>query len=303
MKNGILPINKPEGLSSAKAVARIKKILKVKKVGHTGTLDPFATGLLLCGIDKGTRISRFFLDGHKRYTATILLGVETDTYDKTGKVVSSVGVDRVKSIENKTIEKAVAGFRGVQEQVPPSFSALKHQGQPLYKLARQGKMIQKPARTIEIFDIRITKFDLPYIDIDLFCSSGTYIRTIAFDIGQQLGCGAHLTALCRTRSSQFDIKKALEWDALVSMDRESIEKSIVPMSEALSFLPKTLVKDPVIRKIQYGQKLDPEDLGTSAELLASDQTIRVVDSKNNLLALVVFNEKRKAYDYSCVFAS
>ena len=302
MTSGILPINKPEGLSSAKAVARIKRILKVKKVGHTGTLDPFATGLLLCAVNKGTRISRFFLDGHKRYTATVLLGVETDTYDKTGKIVTRVGVDRVKSIKTETIEKTVAGFCGVQEQVPPSFSALKHQGQPLYKLARQGKMIQKPPRTIEIFDIRITGIDLPCIDIDVACSSGTYIRTIAYDIGQQLKCGAHLTALCRTGSSQFTAGDALEWDELISMDTEAVEKRIVPMSEALSFLPKVFVKDPVKNKIQYGQKLGPNDLDIAAESMPSGQTIRVLDENDNLLALVVFNEKSRGYDYSCVFA-
>ncbi len=142
MKSGILPIHKPEGISSARVVALVKKALKAKKVGHTGTLDPFATGLLLCAINKGTRISRFFLSGHKQYTATVRLGVETDTYDKTGQVVAVAESGEVLRLAESQIKEVVDSFLGVQQQEPPSFSALKHEGQPLYKLARQGVSIK-----------------------------------------------------------------------------------------------------------------------------------------------------------------
>ena len=185
MQNGIIAINKPEGISSARAVARVKKALGVKKIGHTGTLDPFATGLLLCTINKATRISQFFLDGHKRYLARVCLGRETDTYDLTGQTVFTASDSVLKALTKQDIEKVVQSFRGVQEQVPPIFSALKHKGQPLYKLARQGIKITKPPRQIEIFSIKISQLKPPCCDLEIFCSSGTYIRSIAFDIGRE----------------------------------------------------------------------------------------------------------------------
>jgi tRNA pseudouridine55 synthase len=143
MKSGIIAINKPCGISSARVVARVKKALNVKKVGHTGTLDPFATGLLLCAINKGTKISRFFLGGNKQYTARVCLGVETDTYDLTGNTVFTAQQSDISSLTNEDIKKAVKSFAGIQDQVPPCFSALKHKGVPLYKLARQGKKNRK----------------------------------------------------------------------------------------------------------------------------------------------------------------
>jgi tRNA pseudouridine55 synthase len=148
MKDGILVVNKPEGISSAGVVGRLKRILGVKKIGHTGTLDPFATGVLLIAIGKATRISRFFLDGSKGYRAQVALGIETDTYDCTGNTTFTADTGALEQITQEDIDRVVAGFAGPQEQVAPAFSALKHQGQPLYKLARQGKMVQKPPRRI-----------------------------------------------------------------------------------------------------------------------------------------------------------
>ncbi|MCK4766749.1 MAG: tRNA pseudouridine(55) synthase TruB [Desulfobacula sp.] len=228
MKSGIIAIHKPEGISSARVVARVKKVLTAKKLGHTGTLDPFATGLLLCAVNKGTRISRFFLDGHKRYIARVCLGVETDTYDLTGKTVFTASKNMMDSLNNEDVEQTVNSFIGIQDQVPPAFSALKHKGQPLYKLARQGKKIEKPPRQIEIFDISIKHIDLPNIDMEVFCSSGTYIRSIAFDIGRRLGCGAHLLKLCRTQSSAFKLEDAIQLDSLERLDKTIVEQRIVP---------------------------------------------------------------------------
>ena len=297
MKSGILPVYKPEGLSSARVVARVKKTLNARKVGHTGTLDPFATGLLLCAVNKGTRISRFFLDGHKQYTATVCLGVETDTHDKTGEVTASAEPGHVKSLDEEKIRNVVAAFSGVQEQYPPVYSALKHQGRPLYKLAREGKAVQKPARTIEIFKIAVTQCDPPEIDLDIHCSSGTYIRTIAHDIGRKLGCGAHLTRLCRTMSSQFSLNDAVDVDSLDQMNREAVEQKIVSLSDALVFLPRVTASPSAAVKISYGRPLGKDELGEK------EGHIRVVDRQNHILALVRYNEKQQRYDYACVFAS
>ena len=301
MKNGIIAIHKPCGISSARVVARVKKALGAKKVGHTGTLDPFATGLLLCAINQGTRISGFFLGGHKRYLARICLGVETDTYDLTGKTISCAPKTVMEGLKNQDIEEIVKSFIGVQDQVPPAFSALKHEGQPLYKLARQGKIIQKPSRQIEIFDILINHIDLPNIDIDVFCASGTYIRSLGFDIGRKLGCGAHLSKLCRTQSSQFLLDNAIELDALERLDKNAVEQRIVPLSNCLEFMPQMVANKSIAQKIQFGQKLLKKEFSDIPE--KKGQLIRVIDDKNNLLAIVQLNENREEYNYSCVFSS
>jgi tRNA pseudouridine55 synthase len=301
MKSGILPIHKPEGMSSARVVARVKKILGVKKAGHTGTLDPFATGLLLCGIDQGTRISRFFLDGHKRYLARVCLGVETDTYDPTGRIVSTAPQGMIDTLETHDIEQVVNSFSGIQEQVAPAYSALKHEGRPLYELARQGKMIQKPPRRIEIFDIRIKQIDLPHVDIDVFCSSGTYIRSIAFDIGKKLGCGAHLSMLCRTESGPFRLENAVMLDSLEKFDKIDIEKQIIPLSKCLESLPKVLADSRMAEKIQFGKKLFTSDFDSIPA--HPDSFIRITDDEDNLLAIVQPGETGQEYKYSCVFTS
>ncbi|MCK5347805.1 MAG: tRNA pseudouridine(55) synthase TruB [Desulfobacula sp.] len=301
MKSGIIAIHKPEGISSARVVARVKKVLTAKKLGHTGTLDPFATGLLLCAVNKGTRISRFFLDGHKRYIARVCLGVETDTYDLTGKTVFTASKNIMDSLNNEDVEQTVNSFIGIQDQVPPAFSALKHKGQPLYKLARQGKKIEKPPRQIEIFDISIKHIDLPNIDMEVFCSSGTYIRSIAFDIGRRLGCGAHLSKLCRTQSSAFKLEDAIQLDSLERLDKTIVEQRIVPLSDCLAFMPRIVADKPIAQKIKFGQKLLKKEIGPS--LVKANQSIRVIDNDNNLLAIIQLNENRQEYNYSCVFLS
>lgn len=301
MKSGIIAISKPEGISSARVVARVKKVLGVKKAGHTGTLDPFATGLLLCAINKGTRISGFFLTGHKRYSATVCLGVETDTYDLTGRTVFTAPKNGMSALTKEIVDETVNSFVGVQDQVPPSFSALKHEGQPLYKLARQGKMIQKPPRQIEIFDIRIQQIKLPYLDIEVFCSSGTYIRSLAFDIGRKLGCGAHLSRLCRTQSSAFVLENAISLDALEDLDRMTAEQRIVCLSDCLEFMSKIIVDQSIAKKIKFGQKLLKEEMPPPPA--ESNYPIRVTDNHNNLLAIVQLTEDRQAYKYCCVFSS
>ena len=301
MKSGIIAVHKPCGISSARVVARVKKFLGVKKVGHTGTLDPFATGLLLCAINKGTRISGFFLGGNKRYLARVCLGVETDTYDLTGKTVFCAQRAVVDNLKTRDIEGVIKSFVGVQDQVPPVFSALKHEGQPLYKLARQGKKIQKPPRRIEIFDIKINHIELPNIDIDVFCSSGTYIRSLGFDIGRKLGCGAHLSSLCRTQSGNFLLENAIELDALEKLDRTAVEQRIISLSRCLEFMPEVLADKTTARKIKFGQTLLKKEFGNVPE--QKDPLIKVVDDKDNLLAIIYLSEDGREYNYSCVFSS
>jgi tRNA pseudouridine55 synthase len=302
MKDGILAINKPEGISSAGVVARVKRALGVKKVGHTGTLDPFATGLLLIAVQKATRISRFFLNGSKHYTAQVTLGVETDTYDCTGQSVFEADPGIVNAISPDDVRRVVSQFAGRQEQIPPSFSALKHKGQPLYKLARKGEMIKKPPRNIEIFSISAQKMALPVFEMEVHCGGGTYIRSLAYDIGKKLNCGAHLSGLTRTKSSAFDLKNAIGLAALERMEPEAIEPYILPMSECLSFLPSIEADAVLEKKIRYGQKLSKKEITPflpSASVPPS--FIRMVDSSNRLLALIEPGTDQDLYNYCCVF--
>ncbi len=299
MKNGIIAINKPEGISSARVVARIKKALGVKKAGHTGTLDPFATGLMLCTINKATRISQFFLEGNKKYLARVCLGRETDTYDRTGKTVFTASDGVMDGLEKKDIEQAIKSFTGIQDQVPPVFSALKHKGQPLYKLARQGKKITKPPRQIEIFSLKIKQIKLPCFDLEVFCSSGTYIRSLAFDIGRKLGCGAYLSELCRIESSAFKLEDTIKLFELEEIDKVDALERIIPMSKCLKFMPIIAVSSSITKKIRFGQKLLVKEM---EELLTEPgHPIRIVDDNSELLAIVQLNENRQEYNYSCVF--
>lgn len=300
MKSGIIAVHKPVGISSAAVVSRVKRLFKAKKAGHTGTLDPFATGLLLCAVNQATRISGFFLGGHKRYTAQLHLGIETDTYDLTGKIEYQAADDVMASLTKKAIKEAIASFGGIQEQLAPSFSALKHHGQPLYKLARQGIKIQKPPRTIEIFSIDIVSIDLPHLNIEVYCSAGTYIRSLAYDIGKKIGCGAHLSKLCRTGSSQFELEHAVELDTLEEIGTDAAEKLMIPLSECLPFLPAITVDDTVMQKIKYGQRVSVKDL--HGKILEPGQPLKLLDMDNTLLAIIELENEQHRINYSCVFA-
>ncbi len=299
MKNGMVLINKPEGISSARVVSQVKKIFQVKKAGHTGTLDPFATGLLPIALGHATRLTRFFLGGAKQYRATVCLGIETDTYDRTGQIVHQADPRFLGAIEPEQVQYIVAGFKGKQRQIAPSFSALKHQGQPLYKLARQGKMIQKPARPVEIFSIRMIAVNLPEFELDIHCSGGTYIRSLAHDIGEQLGCGAHLSELCRTGVSHFTLDQAYELDALSGL---SPDRSIIPMSDCLFFLPQIQVDDATAKKIGHGMKLSDHDVRScQTEPVPARTPVRVLDSTGWLIAVIEADPDRTEYNYCCVF--
>jgi tRNA pseudouridine55 synthase len=299
MKNGMVLINKPEGISSARVVSQVKKIFQVKKAGHTGTLDPFATGLLPIALGQATRLTRFFLGGAKQYRATVCLGIETDTYDRTGQIVHQADPRRLGAIEPEQVQHIVAGFKGKQRQIAPSFSALKHQGQPLYKLARQGKMIQKPARPIEIFFIRMIAVNLPEFELDIHCSGGTYIRSLAHDMGEQLGCGAHLSKLCRTGVSHFTLDQAHELEAL---PRLPLDRSMIPMTDCLSFLPRIQVDDAMTQKIGHGMKLsDHEVRSFQTEPVPAQTPVRVLDSTGRLIAVIEPDPDRPEYNYCCVF--
>lgn len=214
--DGVLLLDKPEGLSSNHALQRAKRALDAKKAGHTGTLDPFATGLLVCCLGRATKIAASMLNADKTYVATLRFGEETDSGDLTGNIIfhAMAGFDGVKQAD---LENVLPNFRGTIEQIPPMYSALKRDGKPLYEYARQGIELDRPARQITIYKLEILSFTGLEAQIAVHCSKGTYIRTLAQDIGRQLGCGAHLVALRRTQVGPFALDNAIALEALQAM--------------------------------------------------------------------------------------
>lgn len=296
--DGILVVDKPAEMTSAKVVARLKKMMAAGKVGHTGTLDPFATGVMLCCINRATRLARFFLGGHKSYDACVRLGVETDTQDLTGIVVSDRGAV---AVSEEQVRSVLRRFEGIIDQVPPVFSALKHNGQPLYKLARAGRPVQKPARRIFIDKIELKEIDLPELRLSVSCSAGTYIRTLCSDIGKALGCGAHLTALRRTASCGFTLEAAAtlaEIEAYAAAGR--LAGRIVPMAEALRELPQAVAGPAVSKKILSGQTFTPAEFMAAFETKA-DGPIKIVDDNGDLIAVMQSDNARGRIGYCCVF--
>lgn len=216
MLDGVLLLDKPEGLSSNHALQRAKRAMDARKAGHTGTLDPFATGLLVCCFGRATKISGSMLNADKAYLATMRFGEETDSGDLTGNVVFQAPPS-FDGVTREALEAAMTGFRGEIDQIPPMYSALKRDGKRLYEYARQGIELERPARQVTIHQLEIKSFTGQEAQVLVRCSKGTYIRTLAQDIGRQLGCGAHLVALRRTQVGPFELKDGIALDALQTM--------------------------------------------------------------------------------------
>ena len=295
--SGLLIVDKPAGISSAKVVARVKALLKAKKVGHTGTLDPFATGVLVCCINRATKLARFFLRGNKKYEAVLRLGIETDTQDSTGNITRVC--DPGKFSEN-TIKSVFKRYEGTLTQVPPVYSALKYKGIPLYKLARRDKPVQKPARKISVIDLEIRDIQLPTIRFEVSCSAGTYIRTLCADIGAALGCGGHLKTLRRIESSGFTIKQAITLEELEDLARTNQSSGrIIGMSDALKHFPEHTADHMLEQKIKHGQILTKNDI-VSETVNPSGGFMKIVDAEKQLIAVLKHAGDRDKYDYVCV---
>jgi tRNA pseudouridine55 synthase len=296
--SGVIVVDKPPGITSAKVVARVKKWLRARKAGHTGTLDPFATGVLVCCINRATKLSRFFLHGKKKYEAVLHLGIETDTQDSTG-IVTNI-CDNVE-FSKKTIQSAFKKFEGNIMQLPPVYSALKHKGIPLYKLARSMKPVQKPARQVSIITLKILEIHLPFIRFEVFCSAGTYIRTLCADIGASLGCGGHLKELRRIESSGFTITDAVTLEELedLTLSEKSFDR-IISMSNALKDMPEYIADNVLVNKINHGHIITKKDC-MPEKINAFEGFIKIVDTDKTLVAVLKHTREKNRYDYCCVF--
>ncbi len=251
--DGVLNIYKPPGITSHGVVLEVRRQLKIKKIGHTGILDPGASGVLPLCIGRATKISQFLLEADKEYRFSVKLGVRTDTQDADGQVLESQDPSRV---TKEDLLRVTQNFTGEIEQVPPMFSALKRGGVRLYTLARQGLEVPREPRRIRIYKIELLDYSPPLATYYLVCSKGTYIRTICDDIGKLLGCGAHLYSLVRTRSGWFTLENALPLKDLPPMVREgTLGKWLFSLNDALAHLPTAMVTEAAVQKVKQGRLL------------------------------------------------
>jgi tRNA pseudouridine55 synthase len=226
---GVLLVDKPSDHTSHDVVARLRRKLNMKRIGHAGTLDPMATGLMILLIGKATKISQYLVSLDKEYDGTVELGKVTDSQDAQGEVLETRPVP---PITEAALRTAMATFLGDQYQMPPMFSAIKIDGVPLYKNARKGVEIEREPRFIRVMSFELKRFELPYFDFKLRCTKGTYVRTIAHDLGQKLGCGGHLSALRRITTDKFNLADALTLDQIEALSLPEIEKRLIPVHQA-----------------------------------------------------------------------
>ncbi len=249
--SGILVLDKPQGFSSNDAVQKAKRLFNARKVGHTGALDPLATGVLPLCFGEATKFSQYLLASDKKYLATLKLGVATDSGDADGTVTDT---RPVAGIDAARVEEALRFFRGDLDQVPSMFSAVKHQGQPLYKLARQGIEIEREARRIRIFSNELVSLEGEELVLSIHCSKGTYVRTIAQELGEQLGCGAHVTALRRTAAGPYTEADLVTFDTLeAALQHGSLDRFLLPVDSAVGDWPEVKLNNDTAYYLRQGQ--------------------------------------------------
>ena len=249
--HGVLLLDKPVGLSSNDALVRAKRLLNAEKAGHTGTLDPFATGLLPLCFGEATKFAQDLLEADKTYETTVHLGIRTNTGDTEGEVIANAAVD----VAVDQIEAVLANFRGPIDQVPPMHSALKRDGRPLYEYARAGITLEREARRVTIHELTLLAYEAPFLRLSVTCSKGTYIRVLGEDIGAALGCGAHLNALRRTAVGGLSIAGATTLEQLADLSEAHRVAGLAPVDALLSSFPLLVLEDELSRRFLHGQRL------------------------------------------------
>ena len=291
--DGIFNIYKEKGFTSHDVVAVVRRTIHMKKVGHTGTLDPDAEGVLPVCVGKATKLSDVIMDGRKSYRAMLRLGITTTTEDASGEVLETKPVD----FNEEKIREAVASFIGKLEQVPPMYSAVKVNGKKLYELAREGKEIERKSRTIEVYDIRIRQFLPPdRVEMDVDCSKGTYIRTLCADIGKALGCGGHMAELLRTATGAFSLENAIRLSELKELtEQERAEEALLTMEEALKDFPVVKVAKNSTKLLYNGGKIWEKFFAEKPASLRVGEIVAVYDFENNLVGLYEIKQEESFF--------
>ncbi|MFH1509145.1 MAG: tRNA pseudouridine(55) synthase TruB [bacterium] len=276
MTSGFFLINKEKGPTSFDIVSRVRKTFDIKKVGHAGTLDPLASGLLIVVVGNGTKLLEYVVGHNKTYEAEIKLGYETETYDREGE---EIVIDKKFEPSKKEVIDILKSFLGKQQQVPPIYSAKKQDGKPLYKKARAGEKVKAKSQDVEILNLKLTEYKFPFVKFSVECSSGTYIRSLAYDIGKKLKTGAYLSKLKRNKIGSFNIKDAKETTKISTKDMK-------PLVELLPEMPKLIVSPAEIEKIRNGQPLH-------RVFRAKHSMVMLIDNKNNSIAIASYDKKVK----------
>lgn len=291
MVDGILNINKSLHMTSHDVVAKVRKILKQKRVGHTGTLDPEASGVLPICVGQATRVAEYLSESGKAYQATVTFGTVTDTYDAEGVVLRTADIS---TLTRPQIEEALTHFRGPQLQLPPRFSAIKIQGQPAYKLARAGEEIKLEPRPVDIRSLEIISWDAPHMILNVACSKGTYIRSLAYDIGEHIGCGAYLTGLVRTQSGPFGLSDSITLEQLAqAYEQGTLTQHLFPADFALQSYPALHLDEQVTQRVLHGNAFSyPEqDPGS----VTSAGLGRVYGSDGQFLAIATWDAEQQQW--------
>jgi tRNA pseudouridine55 synthase len=284
--HGVLLLDKPVGLSSAQALAKAKWLLNAEKAGHTGTLDPFATGLLPLCFGEATKFAQDLLDADKTYEATVQLGVTTTTGDTEGEVIDTKPVN----VSPEQVEAVVASFRGAIRQVPPMYSALKREGKPLYEYAREGITLEREARNVIIHVLELLEFAPPYLKLRVTCSKGTYVRVLGEDIGAALGCGAHLAQLKRTQVAHLSLNEATSLSELEAIPMAGRFTVLSPVDSLASTLPPLCLPAELSRRFLHGQRLA---LGRELENQSLPAgRVRVLDFDGKFLGTAAVNSDK-----------
>jgi tRNA pseudouridine55 synthase len=283
--DGLLVVDKPEGITSLDVVREIKHRFGVKKAGHIGTLDPFATGVLPIVINEGTKLVPFLREGPKEYEVTLRLGEETNTDDWTGKVVMSKPWE---GVQPEKVEALIHTFLGKIRQTPPMFSAIKMQGKPLYRLARKGIEVERKEREVEIYNIQMKEIELPLVHFKVSCSKGTYIRTLGRDIGRKIGCGAHLLRLRRIRSGPFTLGQAITWERLKDLSKpDALHSWLISLSAALPSLPEMIGDEQLVKKVRFGKEMIVQDLSLQTlPAFEKGQWLKMSSPQEGLVAIL-----------------
>jgi tRNA pseudouridine55 synthase len=275
--DGVLNINKPSGMTSHDVIQKVRRAAQMRRVGHAGTLDPLATGVLVVCLGKATRLVEYLVGRPKTYIATVRLGETTDTYDADGEIMATMPVTATEA----DILTHLQSFRGDIEQIPPMYSAIKRQGQPLYKLARQGIEVEREARPVTIYELELLWCKLPDIGLKVVCSAGTYIRSIAHDLGQNMGCGAHLTTLERTAVGDFRVEEGVDLNALAELaEGVSFETFLSSPDTAVLHFPAFQATAEQTADIQYGRAISRQATDPDGEL------VRVYSDSNAFIGLL-----------------
>lgn len=293
--NGIINVYKEKGFTSFDVVAKLRGILKQKKIGHTGTLDPDAVGVLPICLGSATKLCDMLTDKKKEYIAEFVLGKETDTQDITGQVIKEAKVNCTED----DVRAAIQSFVGDYNQLPPMYSAIKVDGKRLYELARQGKEVERKTRPVTFYEIEILKLELPHVSIRVLCSKGTYIRTLCHDVGQKLGCGAAMTALERTRSGQFTKDNAYTIAEIENIrDAKKLDMIIMPVDIVFAQLPALIVSGELERKVLNGNLIYASECKKAglSDCFEEGKKIRVYigdDNSCNFIAIYQYSKEKK----------